>query len=184
MFSTHTMTSARRTVTLVDTHGTPQGVANILDAHTGHGQLHLAFSVYVMDPTKQKILIQRRSQEKMLWPTIWANTCCSHPFDGETPREAGERRLLQELGIRTDLVEGPHFIYRADDPWGAGVEYEYVTILIGTLDPAVPLHPDPLEVMEAKWIAIDELLREMSNEPHLYAPWFHIGFRKTLATLT
>ena len=44
--------STSRTVTLVDVHGTPHGHANILDAHTGHGQLHLAFSVYVMDPTK------------------------------------------------------------------------------------------------------------------------------------
>lgn len=173
-----------RTVTLVDERGKKLSTADIIDAHTGLGKLHLAFSVYVFDPTKKYILIQRRSQEKMLWPTIWANTCCSHPFEGESPSEAGERRLQEELGVRTDLVEGPHFVYRADDPWGAGVEHEYVTILTGTLDQKTSLRPDPMEVMEVKWMEVEELFNDMTHEPHLYAPWFHIGLRKTLATLT
>ena len=172
-----------RTVTLVDELGKKLSTTDILDAHTGLGKLHLAFSVYVFDPTKTQVLIQRRSQEKMLWPTIWANTCCSHPFEGESPSEAGERRLQEELGVRTHLSEGPRFVYRADDPWGTGVEHEYVTILIGTMDPKTPLRPDPMEVMETKWMNIDELLSDMTCEPHQYAPWFHIGLRKVLATL-
>lgn len=171
-----------RSVTLVDEQGKKLSTTDLLDAHTGLGKLHLAFSVYVLDPTKKKILIQRRSQEKMLWPTIWANTCCSHPFEGESPPEAGERRLQEELGVRTHLSEGPRFVYRADDPWGAGVEHEYVTILTGTLDPEIPLRPDPMEVMETKWVEIEELLTEMTNEPHLYAPWFHIGLRKIMTS--
>lgn len=172
-----------RTVTLVDENGTRLGEEDLLKAHTGMGSLHLAFSVYVFDPSKKKILIQRRSQEKMLWPTIWANTCCSHPFAGESPSEAGERRMLEELGVRTPLTEGPRFVYRADDPWGTGVEHEYVTILIGTLDQSTHLRPDPMEVAEAKWVNIDELQSDMTNEPHLYAPWFHIGLRKVVDTL-
>jgi isopentenyl-diphosphate delta-isomerase len=60
----------RRTVTLVDESGTPLGEADLLDAHTGTGKLHRAFSVYVFREEKKQILIQQRSKKKMLWPMV------------------------------------------------------------------------------------------------------------------
>src|SRR4051812_39991646 len=95
-----------RTVTLVDEQGSPIGVSEIVDAHTGHGKLHKAFSVYVFRNDGKEILIQQRSDKKMLWPMIWANTCCSHPFENESSSDAGERRLREELGFTTTLQ--PH----------------------------------------------------------------------------
>src|SRR5438552_1937177 len=102
-----------RTVTLVDEQNHAIGTADLIAAHTGQGQLHRAFSVYVFRNDRSEILTQKRSVEKMLWPLIWANTCCSHPFENETPVEAGTRRLKEEMGFSVHLKERATFVYRA-----------------------------------------------------------------------
>lgn len=171
-----------RKVILCSESGTPNGSAEIGDAHTGRGLLHLAFSVYVFTPDRKKILIQRRSKEKMLWPMIWANACCSHPQEKESPVQAGERRMGEELGAACALSEGPSYVYRAEDA-NRGVEHEYVTILIGTMEETFPLNPDPKEIAEWKWVEIGELQGDMARQRDLYAPWFHLGLPKVLAAL-
>jgi isopentenyl-diphosphate delta-isomerase len=149
------------------------GSADALSAHTGEGQLHLAFSVYVFSPDRRQLLIQQRSSEKMLWPLVWANTCCSHPRVNEPSIEAGRRRLLEEMGFICDLKTGPSFVYRAEDPDGRGVEHEYDICLIGTWsgEPA----PNAGEVNAWKWIDVKQLIGEMESSPGRFAPWLHRG---------
>lgn len=47
--------------------------------------LHRAFSVFIFHPTTGKLLLQKRADEKITFPNMWTNTCCSHPlsFDDE-----------------------------------------------------------------------------------------------------
>lgn len=164
-------------VILVDGNGSPIGSLEIKAAHTGAGKLHKAFSIYIFRKDRSEILIQRRSLKKMLWPGIWANSCCSHPRADETPVEAGSRRLGEELGFTCPLREEGSFVYRAEDG-DRGVEHEHVTILTGEADPAVAANPD--EVMEWKWIHVDSLQKDMSEHGDVYAPWFHLGLQKIL----
>lgn len=173
-----------RTVTLTDETGAALGEADILEAHTGKGQLHRAFSVYVFNPEKTAILIQRRAEEKMLFSLIWANTCCSHPFTNETPAQAGERRLKEELGFSVSLSIGPAFTYRAEDPMGKGVEHEYVTTLIGIAPTDTIVAPDPKEVAEWEWIDLKDLQTRMTASPEDFAPWFHLGLPKVIASFS
>jgi isopentenyl-diphosphate delta-isomerase len=174
----------KRTVTLTDETGADLGRTDIIEAHTGSGKLHLAFSVYVFNSDKTKILIQRRSSEKMLWPMFWANTCCSHPFENETAEAAGMRRMKEELGVHCELRHGPSYTYRAEDPAGRGVEHEYVTTLMGTLDEKTSLKPDPKEVAEWKWISVGALLQEFRKNADAYAPWFKLGIPYVLSSDT
>ena len=169
----HPEPAATRQIILCDQTGRPTGTADLLAAHTGPGQLHLAFSVYVFSPDGRRILLQQRAAGKMLWPLAWANTCCSHPRPGETPVEAGRRRLKEELGLDCELEVGPAFVYRAEDPAGRGVEYEYDILLTGTTD-ATPT-PDPAEVAAWEWVDLERLRRDMRDRPGRYAPWFHQG---------
>jgi isopentenyl-diphosphate Delta-isomerase len=169
-----------RQVILCDESGHPTGAADMLAAHRGEGLLHLAFSVYVFSPDRRTLLIQQRSSEKMLWPLVWANTCCSHPRADEEPLQAGTRRLREEMGISCELRLGPAFVYRAVDPRGHGVEHEYDVILTGAYD-ADPT-PDPHEVADWKWVEVDELERQMKTQPRLFAPWFHLGLPKARST--
>ncbi|MBM3231077.1 isopentenyl-diphosphate Delta-isomerase [Candidatus Peregrinibacteria bacterium] len=164
-----------RTVILVDEDNNEIGTSEIVEAHTGEGKLHRAFSVYVFRNKGKEILIQKRSAKKMLWPEIWANTCCSHPQNGESARQAGERRLKEELGFTCPLKALSGFVYRAEDPEKRGVEHEFVTILLGLVDETVTPSADPDEVAEWKWIGVEELRGNMRREPAKYAPWFHLG---------
>ena len=111
----------------------------------------------------------------MLWPHIWANTACSHPFENESPIEAGTRRLKQEMGITCSLKEAGDLVYRAEDPEGRGVEHEHVTLLVGDVDETIEVYSDVDEVEEWEWVDVEELQRNMKENPDLYAPWFHLG---------
>ena len=168
-------------VVLVDESGNPTGTVNVMEAHMGTGQLHKAFSVYVFRRGRSELLIQKRAEGKMLWPGAWANTCCSHPREGETPLEAGTRRLMEELGFTCDLTEAGHFIYRAEDPAGRGVEHEHVTLLVGNVSDSLSPAQNPSEVAEWKWVAIGELQKDMTAHPDAYAPWFPMGLPKVLS---
>lgn len=164
-----------KTVILVDTDNNPLGTCEIVAAHTGEGKLHRAFSVYVFRKKGKEILIQKRSTKKMLWPEIWANSCCSHPLEDESPEVAGRRRLHEEMGFICPMKSVCSFVYRAEDPSKRGVEHEYVTILLGLADDDVAVKPDPDEVAEWKWIPVEELREDMKLHPSRYAPWFHLG---------
>lgn len=169
-----------RTVTSTDENGQDLGQVDILKAHTGEGILHTAFSVFVFNAERTKTLLQRRAASKMLFAGIWANTCCSHPFQDELPEDAGTRRMQEELGVSCELEAGPSFVYKANDPQGKGLEWEYDTILIGTLDEDAVINPNPEEVMEWKWVDIEELEKDMKTNPKAYAPWLIQGLPLSL----
>lgn len=168
----------KRTVTLVDEQNHPLGEAEIIAAHTNGGQLHRAISVYVFNPEKSMLLIQQRSKGKMLFAGIWANTCCSHPFENETAVQAGTRRLKEEMGIDCTLAEAGGFVYRAEDPHGHGTEHEYDILLTGTRDPKAAVLPDPKEVAAWKWVTLNDLRAAIEKDPDAYAPWLKIGLPK------
>merc|ERR1712100_758057 len=65
--------------------------SHLLDKN-GKSMLHRAFSVFLFSPDGSKLLLQKRSQEKIPFPSYWANTCCSHPLydlPGEKDGAAG-----------------------------------------------------------------------------------------------
>lgn len=45
----------------------------------GDIRLHRAFSVFLFN-SKGELLIQQRSKAKITFPSMWTNTCCSHPL--------------------------------------------------------------------------------------------------------
>lgn len=101
------------------------------------GLLHRAFSVFLFD-SQNRLLLQQRATEKITFPDMWTNTCCSHPLGipGETGsnleesvqgvRRAAQRKLDQELGIKAAQVpiDDFHFLTRihyvspSDGKWG------------------------------------------------------------------
>lgn len=112
-------------------------VAGHLMKNINDGLLHRAFSVFLFD-SKNRLLLQQRATEKITFPDMWTNTCCSHPLGiaGETGadleaavqgvRRAAQRKLYQELGIKAAQVPLSlfHFLTRihykapSDGKWG------------------------------------------------------------------
>ncbi|MBI2636252.1 isopentenyl-diphosphate Delta-isomerase [Candidatus Peregrinibacteria bacterium] len=165
---------------LVDAANAAVGLASWEDVHAfPEGRLHRAFSVYIFRNNGAEILVQRRSQSK-LFAGLWANACCSHPREGENDMmKVAERRLNEELGFACHLSSRGSFVYRAEDPAGRGAEYEHVTLFSGNTDD-VNVKADPREVMEWKWMNMENLQKDMAKNPQQFAPWFHIGLEQLL----
>ena len=71
----------------------------------GTSPLHRAFSLFIFNE-KGELLLQQRSDSKITFPSMWTNTCCSHPLmQGDEPdgvagvKLAAQRRTTIELGI-------------------------------------------------------------------------------------
>jgi len=154
------------------------------------GLLHRAFSVFLFDK-ENKLLLQQRAAEKITFPDMWTNTCCSHPLGipGETGvtldesilgvKRAAVRKLEHELGIPPQQVPIDqfhfltriHYISPSDGKWG---EHEIDYILFIKPTAAITTNINPNEVQEARYVAQSEL-KDMFNDPGLkFTPWFKL----------
>jgi isopentenyl-diphosphate delta-isomerase len=169
-------------VELVDTRGHAIGVSTKLAAHDPPGQLHRAFSVFLIDPDG-RVLIQRRALSKYHSAGLWSNTCCGHPAPGEDVSSAAARRLADELGIRIepiDLHVAAQVTYELSDPVSGRIEREYDHVLVGR-SAAIPA-PNRDEVAEVALAAFDDLAPARINGPEFTA-WFPIVLDAALPML-
>lgn len=158
-------------VILVDEQDQEIGVMDKWEAHA-QGRLHRAFSIFVYrDDEGLALLLQQRAKDKYHSGGLWSNTCCSHPMPGESIEEAGQRRLLEEMGFSVPVHEVGTFIYQHHFDNGL-VEYEYDHVLLAHAPPTVSIIPDPQEVMNTRWISLPDLYADLATHPERYTPWF------------
>ena len=152
----------------VDENDVVVGPISKADSHYQSGSLHRAFSVLLFNSDGQ-LLLQQRAHDKITFPSVWANSCCSHPLASAEEMEednalgvkvAAIRKLDQELGISPDSIDinDFHFITkmrysaRMNADW---IEREIDHILMIQAD--VELDPNPNEVSAVKWVSSEEL---------------------------
>ena len=155
---------------LVDTGDTVIGYRSKAEAHDGAGMLHRAFSIFLFNGQGQ-LLLQQRSAEKRLWPMYWSNTCCSHPRRGETMDGAVERRLFEELNIRTPLRYLFKFIYRAEFG-SAGTEHELCSVYVGHTDAQASVNSR--EIAATRYADPTVLDAELADPNTSYTPWLRL----------
>lgn len=155
-------------VVLVDHADSPMGTMEKMEAHQ-KAMLHRAVSVFVFD-LNGRMLIQRRAFDKYHSPGLWTNTACTHPRPEESILEAANRRLNEEMGLKTTtLVKLFDFVYKEALENGL-TEYEFDHVYLGFCDVA-PM-PNPLEVSEFQYVYPDDLLKSIQFAPALYTVWF------------
>ncbi|MET0901953.1 MAG: isopentenyl-diphosphate Delta-isomerase [Acidimicrobiales bacterium] len=156
-------------VILLDGAGRAVGTARKAQVHTRETPLHLAFSCHVVDEVG-RVLLTKRSHDKVTWPGVWSNACCGHPQLGETLRGAVERRLRDELGLVIErlAVALPDFTYRAAMDDGT-VEHERCPVLVAEVkgDP----RPRAGEVADVRWQPWPELVARAAAVPGELSPW-------------
>ncbi|HEY4539276.1 MAG TPA: isopentenyl-diphosphate Delta-isomerase [Faecalibacter sp.] len=163
-------------VVLVDREDRELGLMEKQQAHVA-GLLHRAFSVFIFN-SKGELMLQQRAATKYHSPTLWTNTCCSHPRENETYRDAAKRRLVEEMGFDCDLSYKFNFIYKA--PLDNGLtEHELDHVFIGTFDGEPNLNSE--EVMAYRWVEMDDLKKDMQKNPQNYTAWFKIIFDQYLS---
>jgi len=160
-------------VILVNESDREIGLMEKMEAHE-KGLLHRAFSVFIFN-SKGELLLQRRAANKYHSGGLWTNTCCSHPRPDETNLEGAQRRLLEEMGISTELNHLFHFIYKAKLDHEL-TEHELDHVFIGTCDSPPVLNREEAE--DFKYVTPDELEKLIEDAPDEYTVWFKIIFRE------
>ncbi|MGE3164978.1 MAG: isopentenyl-diphosphate Delta-isomerase [Planctomycetota bacterium] len=138
--------------------------------HDGDGILHRAFSVLVFD-SEERLLVQRRSASKRLWPHYWSNTCCSHPRRGQDTLVAATERLRHELGLDVPLQFLYQFEYRARFA-DAGSEHELCSVFAGRAATGVSVQANPEEVSAHCWLLPTEVDAWFLDRERRLTPWF------------
>ncbi|OAX42951.1 Isopentenyldiphosphate isomerase [Rhizopogon vinicolor AM-OR11-026] len=157
------------------------------------GLLHRAFSAFVFRPSDGKLLLQQRAAEKITFPDMWTNTCCSHPLDDFEQekiendqlgvRIAASRKLEHELGIpqsQTPIDEFQyltkiHYLAPSNGMWG---EHEVDYILFLTAD--VTVIPNKNEIQDYKYVDKAELQAMFNDSSNSFTPWFKLIARDFL----
>jgi len=155
-------------VVLVDEQDNPIGTAEKESVHSDHTPLHRGFSVFLFNAHKE-LLVTRRSDKKKTFPSIWTNSVCGHPSPDESYADAARRRLSMELGYDGIDVRyvGPYH-YRFADNNGI-IENEICPIFIAYTNTDPVTNPDEIDGWE--WVAWDEFLTDINNNPQVYSPW-------------
>lgn len=163
----------RDEVILVDINDLEIGVMEKIEAHE-KALLHRAFSIFLFN-SKGDMLLQQRAYTKYHSGGQWTNTCCSHPRPGELTLEAANRRLLEEMGIQTQLNKVFDFTYQA--PFDNGlVEHEYDHVFVGEYEGII--EPNPEEVADFKFESLQKIEENIQSAPQDFTPWFKIAFPK------
>lgn len=168
----------RDKVVLVDINDNAIGTMDKLEAHQ-KGKLHRAFSVFLFN-SKGEMLLQQRASDKYHGGGLWTNACCSHPQLGEDIQSSALERLNYEMGLSCPIKEVFSFIYHAPVENGL-IEHEYDHVYIGFTD-AQPT-PHPYEVQDYRWVAPDNLEKEMQEHPEIFTYWFKKAFRDVMAEM-
>ena len=170
-------------VIAVDEDDAAEDTVNRLDAHTGDGIRHRAFTCLIFDD-EGRILLAQRAADKRLWDTHWDGTVASHPVQGQSQKEATRQRLTEELGITPDQYDdlrvSDKFEYKRYYP-NEGVEWEVCAVLKVTLMD-IHLDPDEDEIEGLLWADYEHL----NQHPGWYrqlrlCPWFKIAMRRDFA---
>lgn len=159
---------------LVDENDSILGYKSKAECHNGDGILHRAFSVFIFNG-RNEVLMQQRAKEKRLWPLIWSNSCCSHPREGETYEFAANRRLDEELGLKTELHYLYKFKYHARYK-NEGSEYELCSVYIGKTDSLPKINET--EIADLKFFSKQELDEQLQKNPDAFSPWFKMEWQQ------
>ncbi|KXX77939.1 Isopentenyl-diphosphate Delta-isomerase [Madurella mycetomatis] len=152
------------------------------------GLLHRAFSVFLFND-KNELLLQQRASEKITFPDMWTNTCCSHPLNVSTEtgsslpdailgvKRAAQRKLEHELGIKAEQVPLDQFRfltrihYKApsNGQWGEH-EIDYILFIKANVD----LDINKNEVQAVQYVSADGLKKQFEDPSLKFTPWFKL----------
>lgn len=175
---------------LVDENDNPVDSLSKIEAHLKikkNKYPHRAFSVFLFND-KNELLLQKRSSQKVTFPELWSNTCCSHPLNTAEEKQiqnhigikkAAVRRMKFEFGIDTkthDFMPFEKILYRADSD-EIFEEFELDYILLSRINYDINYIKSVMnqdEISEAMFIQRDELKNAVNDNKLKITPWFKL----------
>lgn len=128
------------------------------------GLWHKAVVVFIIN-SKNQVLLQKRSNNKKLWPNMWDITAGGHVLTGEFGFQAIIRETKEELGIELNREE----IIFLGSSLSSNIKKdiinnhfnEYYVVNKDIDETKLCLQED--EVSEVKWIDSDDIIKKIKN---------------------
>jgi isopentenyldiphosphate isomerase len=89
---------------VVDQSGRPTGMVVQRDSVHEQGLWHRTVHVWILN-AKGEVLFQKRSMDRDSFPGAWDVSSAGHVSAGESPVQAAQKEVLEELGIAVDENE-------------------------------------------------------------------------------
>ncbi len=149
---------------VVDEQDRVVGAAPRQEVHA-RGLLHRAVHVLVSDGAG-RVLLQKRSASKDMYPNQWAASASGHVDRGEDYDTAVVRELGEEIGVRVAAV--PERLCRIDACEETGREFVWVY----RVRHDGPIEASAEEISEVAWRSLAEIDRWVAERPGDFAPSF------------
>jgi len=160
--------------------------ADKLKAHLGNALLHQAISLFLFKKNKLggiDLLIQKRSQEKIVAAGEWGNTVCGNVAVGEDHQQCLLRRLKEELGINfsknirqkvKELAVINYHVACNQKYSEREIDHIFALFLNNQEVKGLKMKINPLEVSELNWVSWSELRQKKQIVGLKFAPWVKI----------
>lgn len=150
-------------IQIVDAQNNPIGGATKQEAWR-KGLIHRIVRISILDE-KGRMLMQKRSDQKELYPGRWDNSAAGHVDVGETYEQAALRELYEELGLQGVALQ-PMGDYYVDVTAGWRKMRRFTrSYKIVLKDPLPAFSLPPEEVSDVRWMKISEIKELITNHP-------------------
>lgn len=132
----------------------------------GKGENRLVIHICLFN-SKGEMLIQKRVEDKKVYPGRWDFSCGGNSISGEYSKETAHRELLEELGVDYDFTDHrPHLTINFE---GGFDDYYFIEKDIPIEDIVIQKE----EVAEVKWANKEEIMALVEQDKFIpYVPSF------------
>ena len=150
-------------IQIVDQNNNPTGSATKQEAWRD-GLIHRVVRISILDPAG-RLLVQKRSLDKELFPGRWDNSAAGHVDAGETYEQAALRELHEELGLEGIELQkiGDYYVDVTDD-WRQMKRFTRSYKI--TLQDPLPIFELPKDEVEStEWMEIAKVKKLVADHP-------------------
>lgn len=140
------------------------------DFYTGK-YIHRASHLLLFN-SEGKVLLQKRSSSKRWYPDLYTYSVSGTVAD-ESYEDCLAKEMEEEIGISVDAK----MIFKY--PFYDEFDKAYHAVFIATSDRDIT--PDTGEIQEIRWVALDELKKDLEAHPERYTPPFREGMKRYFA---
>lgn len=150
-------------IQIVDENDKPIGSATKQETWRD-GLIHRIVRISILD-SAGRLLVQKRSSQKELFPGRWDNSVAGHVDVGETYEQAARRELSEELGLKdVKLQKIDDYYVEVVDDWRRMNRFTRLYKLV--LHDPLPLFELPKDEVESvEWMEIAKVKKLVAEHP-------------------